>query len=55
MRKPLLWEMLKEMERAAKEWGVGGGMVGIKLALAYLLLLRVSELFAEDDGNAHVV
>ena len=55
MRRPLSWEMLKEMEEAAKEWGVGGRVAWIGLALTYLLLLRVSELFAEDDGRVHAV
>ena len=47
--------MLKEMEEAAKEWGVGGRMAWIGLTLAYLLLLRASEVFAEDDGRVHAV
>ena len=55
MRRPLSWEMLKEMEEAAKEWGMGGRVVWIGLALTYLLLLRASELFAEDDGSVHAV
>ena len=38
MRRPLFWEMLKQME-----------------VLTYLLLLRVSELFPEDDGSVHAV
>ena len=55
MRRPLPWEMLKEMEEAAKEWGMGGRVAWIGLALTYLLLLRASELFAEDDGSVHAV
>ena len=55
MRRPLTWGMLKEMEEAAKEWGMGGRVVWIGLALTYLLLLRASELFAEDDGSVHAV
>ena len=48
--------MLKDMEEGAKEWGVGGRRVTwIGLALTYLLLLRASELFAEDDGRVHAV
>ena len=47
--------MLKEMEEAAKEWGVGGRVAWIGLALSYLLLPRVSELFAEDDGRVRTV
>ena len=47
--------MLKEMEKAAKEWGVGGRVAWIALPLTYLLLLRASELFAEDDGSVHAV
>ena len=34
---------------------MGGRVVWIGLALTYLLLLRASELFAEDDGRVHVV
>ena len=47
--------MLEEMEEAAKEWGVGGRVAWIGLALTYLLLLRASELFVEDDGRVHAV
>ena len=47
--------MLKEMEEAAKEWGVGGRVAWIGLASTYLPLLRASELFAEDDGSYHAV
>ena len=42
-------------EEVAKEWGVGGRVAWIGLALTYLLLLRASELFAEDDGRVHAV
>ena len=55
MRRPLSWEMLKEMEEAAKEWRVGGRVAWIGLDLTYLLLLRASELFAEDNGSLHAV
>ena len=55
MRRPLSWETLKYMKEAAKEWGVGGRVAWIGLALTYLLLLRASELFAEDDGRVHAV
>ena len=55
MRRPLSWEMLKEMEEATKEWGVGARVAWIGLPLTYLLLLRASELFAEDDGRLHAV
>ena len=34
---------------------MGGRVVWIGLALTYLLLLRASELFAEDDGRVHAV
>ena len=47
--------MLKEMEEAAKEWGVGRRVAWIGLALTYLQLLRASELFTEDDGRVHAV
>ena len=55
VRRPLSWEMSKRMERAAKELGVGGRVAWIGLSLTYLILLRVSELFAEDDGSMHIV
>ena len=41
------------MEGAAKEWTVCGSVTWIGLALSYLMLLRISELFAEDDGKVH--
>lgn len=47
--------MLKRMKRAAKEWGGGGRVAWIGLVLPYLILMRVSELFAEEDGRVHVV
>jgi len=43
------------MEGAAKEWTVCGSVTWIGLALSYLMLLRISELFAEDDGKVHTV
>ena len=55
VRRLLSWEMLKRMEGIAKEWGTGGRVVRIGLALTYLILLRASELFAEDDGSVHAV
>lgn len=47
--------MLRGMEGAGKDWGVGGRVAWIRLALSYLILLRVSELFAQDDGKVHAV
>ena len=47
--------MPKDMEEGAKEWGVSGRVTWIGLALTYLLLLRASELFTEDDGRVHAV
>ena len=35
IRRPLSWEMLEEMEEAAKEWGMGGRVAWIGLALTY--------------------
>ena len=49
----MTWAMLKEMEDTAGEWGVGGRIAWIGLALTYLLLLRASELYAEDSGRVH--
>ena len=43
------------MEGEAKEWGMGGRIAWIGLALTYLILLRASEFFAEDDGSVHAV
>ena len=54
-RRPLSWDMLKRMEGVAKGCGVGGRVEWIGLALTYLILLRASELIAEDDGNVHAV
>ena len=34
---------------------MGGIVAWIGLALTYLMLLRASEFFAEDDGSVHVV
>ena len=43
------------MEREAKEWGVGGRVAWIGLALTYLILLRASGMFAEENGSVHAV
>ena len=55
VRRPLTWEMVKGMEEVAQSWGVGGRIAWIGLALTYLLLLRASELYAEDDGKVYAV
>ena len=47
--------MVKGMEEVAESWGVGGRIAWIGFALTYLLLLRASELYAEDDGKVHAV
>ena len=47
--------MLKGFKEAAKEWRVGGRVAWIGLALTYFILLRASEVFAEDDGSVHAV
>ena len=54
VRRPLTWGMLAEMEGGSYEWGVGGRVMCIELALTYLLLLRASE-FAEENGVFHKV
>lgn len=41
--------MLRVMEE------VGGGVTWIGLTLPYLMLLRASNLFAEDVGRVHAV
>lgn len=44
------------MEGAWKGFGVGGRMAWIGLPITYiLLLLRVSDLYAEGDGRVHTV
>ena len=47
VRRPLTWEMTRVMEESIGEWGVGGRIVWIGLALMFqLFLLRASEPFA---------
>lgn len=49
-RRPLTWEMVKELEGCAAYWGVERKGVLMDLVLLYILQLRASELFAEDGG-----
>lgn len=42
-------------EKGGIEWVEGGGVRWIWLALLYLMLLRASDTFAEDDGRVHAV
>lgn len=51
--KSLTWGMLNRMEVPVRNWGVGGKVNWIGLALTYLMLLRASGLFAEDDEKVH--
>ena len=53
LRRPLTWRMLAGMERGSQEWGMGSRVMWIGLALTYRLLLRASELFAEENGVFH--
>ena len=52
LRRPLTWRMLAAMEGCSQEWGMGVRVTWIGLALTYLLL-RSSELFAEESGVFH--
>lgn len=52
LRRLLEWDMVKEMEECAMEWGVGGRIVKIGLALKCVSRIWALELFAEDgDGK----
>ena len=53
VRRPLTWEMIRVMEEIVGECGVGGRIAWIGLALTSQLLLRASELFAEEGGKVH--
>ena len=55
VRRPLTWEIISVVEESIGEWGVGGRIVWIGLALTYQLLLRASDLFAEEGGKVHEV
>ena len=55
VRRPLTWEMIRVMEESIGAWGAGGKIVWIGLALTYQLLLRASELFAEEGGKVQQV
>ena len=44
------------MEVVAKDWGMDRSVAWIGQVLIYLILLKASELFAEDDdGRVHAV
>ena len=49
--RPLTWEMIRVMEETIGEWGVGGTITWIGLALSYPLLLRAAEGFAGKEGG----
>ena len=49
LRRPLTWRMLAAMEGCSQEWGMGVRVTWIGLALTYLLLLRASAIFAEQN------
>lgn len=46
---------VEEKREVSKEWGVFGRVAGLGVALTYLVLLRASELFADDDGDVHAM
>lgn len=47
--------MLKGMEEATRDWGLGGGFVWIWMAFTYHMFVRTLEIFAEDDSRLHAV
>lgn len=47
--------MLKGMEGAARDGGVGEGEAWIGLALTHFMLLSALEVFKEDDGRIHAM
>ena len=49
VRRPPTWKVVKGIEEVAESWGAGGRIAWIGFTLTYLLLLRASELYAEDD------
>lgn len=54
-RRPVTWEVLKELKGAAKGREFGGRIEWIGLATIYHLLLRVSKLYAENDRRVHAL
>lgn len=56
VRRPLSWEMMRGIDRKGGQgWGVGRRVARLELDLSYIMLLRASEMLAEDDGNVHTV
>ena len=53
--RPLTSEITRVMEEGIGEWGVGGRIVWVGLALTYQLLFRASELYAEEGRKVHEV
>lgn len=47
--------MVPEMEGGSQGWGLGGRVIWIGRALTYLLLVRASKLFVEENGPVHEV
>ena len=53
VRKPLSWDMLWDGKNEVLTAEGGGPVMWMGLALAYFLLYRASELFANDSGMVH--
>ena len=48
VKRTLSWEILRRMEGAVNEWGVGRRVAWIGLVLSYFMFLNASELFEEE-------
>jgi hypothetical protein len=53
IRRPISWVMLKQGLSNVPEWGEGGKVMWMMLAVSYFFLGRASEMFAYNDGKIH--
>ena len=53
IRRPISWVTLKQGLSMVPEWGEGGKVLWIMLAVSYFYFGRASEMFAYNDGKTH--
>ena len=52
-RRPVSWVLLKHGIGLASEWGEGGRVLWLTLAVSYFFMCRASELYATSNGTVH--
>ena len=52
-QRPVSWVLLKHGIGLASEWGEGGRVLWLTLAVSYFFMCRASELYATSNGTVH--